>query len=123
MPKYASAYRKPPGTMNKAETAYCAHLEALKKSGDVLDYSFEIETLKLGKDCRFTPDFRVMRSVDNQILIEFHEVKAAWGKSDKPHVEDDALVKIKTAAEMHPYKFIIVWWNKGSSQWMKREIN
>jgi len=39
----------------------------------------------------------------------------------KPYIEDDALVKIKAAAEMHPYKFIIVW--KGKNGWEKREIN
>ncbi len=148
----ARAYRSrhKPGTMNQTEALYCAHLELLKKSGEILDYSFECETLKIGKDCRYTPDFRVLRfSYENPVngapisIIEFHEVKGTVRKKrkvglvhkendcvhkqiglvhTKPFIEDDALVKIKAAAELHPYKFILVW--KGlNGQWEKREIN
>ena len=60
--------------------------------------------------------------------VEFHEVKGTtrkkkiitledgtkfFEKKPKPYIEDDALVKIKTAAEQHPYKFILVWKGEG----------
>ncbi len=139
----ARAYRPrhKPGTMNKTEEAYRDHLDLLKKSGEILDYAFECETLKIGRDCRYTPDFRVISDErmgtqqDFYKIIEFHEVKGTIRKkrmagntpnlqlnTTKPFIEDDALVKIKAAAELHPYKFILVW--KGlNGKWEKREIN
>lgn len=135
----ARAYRSrhKAGEQNNTEKSYASHLELLKKTGEILDYSFECETLKLGKDCRYTPDFRVLRrpiSLLNDELneglefIEFHEVKGTTKvklkglQYSKPYIEDDALVKIKTAAELHPYKFILVW--KGlNGNWERREIN
>lgn len=128
-----------PGQMNSVERDYAAHLELLKKAGEILEYSYECETLKIGQDCRYTPDFRVIKKYATDYghgeYIEFHEVKGTVRKkrttrnttkiqlnTTKPYIEDDALVKIKTAAEIHPYKFILVW--KGTNgQWEKREIN
>lgn len=140
--RYPSAYRKrhKPGEMNKLESEYSAHLETLKKAGLIESYSFECETLKLGPDCRYTPDFRVVRLVQidpyknetahpdvmwHEHRVEFHEVKGTRRKkgstTTSPYCEDDALVKIKCAAELHPYKFILVWRDK--DQWMTKEIN
>ncbi len=94
---FARGKRRTPGSMNKTEAAYAAHLEGLKTLGQVEWYAFEAVTLKLAADCRFTPDFVVM--LPNG-LIEFHEVKAFWA--------DDARVKIKVAAEKFPFRFIAV---------------
>ena len=114
--RYARRYHKK-GEMNKTEEAYSQHLQNLLFEGHILEWKYEPETLKLGKDCRYTPDFRV---VSKEEIIEFHEVK---GRSkDKPYIEDDALVKIKTAAELHPYKFVICW-KARAGNWEKREIN
>lgn len=125
----AYRHRHKPGEQNSTERAYVLHLEALKKSGEILEYSFECETLKLGQDCRYTPDFRVIKyylaGTDNDLpIIEFHEVKGTRkkkGAASKPFIEDDALVKIKAAAQLHPYKFIIVW--RDGDAWQTREIN
>lgn len=155
--------RHKPGRMNNTEFEYSKHLELLKRIGEIVDYSFECETLKIGDDCRYTPDFRVIKSETIYIhelgtgdhtgfgavmnphttqYIEFHEVKGTLRKKrtadsilshnshesktsqniTKPFIEDDALVKIKAASELHPYKFILVW--KGlNGQWERREIN
>mgnify|MGYP001559345674 CR=1 FL=1 len=128
-----------PGTMNKTELEYSRHLDEMKRVGLILDWKFEVETLKLGPDCRYTPDFRVLRQEKNliasygtegeqQVIIEFHEVKGTRKvklkglQYTRPFVEDDALVKVKSAAEQHPFKFIIVW--KGlNGKWETREIN
>ncbi len=126
---------KSPRQMNNTEKQYAQHLEMLRLAGEIESYSYEPETLRIGNDCRYTPDFRVLRndphisitaSSEVQVpfyTIEFHEVKgtARKGPKSKPFVEDDALVKIKSAAENHPYKFIIVW--KNGTVWEKREIN
>ena len=52
---------------------------------------------KLAKKCFYTPDVMVMLP-DGQ--LEVHEVKGFW--------EDDARVKIKTAADKFPLKFVAI---------------
>lgn len=168
--------RHKPGQMNNTEFEYSKKLELMKQAGEIVDYSFECTRLKIGNDCWYTPDFRVLRLVSSNLklkgynldrkewedlkvgslvhkdyekviiqedacqIIEFHEVKGTIRKKrtvgklgdqlnlpieltvTKPFIEDDALVKIKAAAELHPYKFILVW--KGmNGAWEKREIN
>ncbi len=133
--------RHKPGRMNNTELEYSKRLELLKQQGEILDYSFECTRIKIGDDCWYTPDFRVLRMYREALhdveIIEFHEVKGTtrkkrtstledgtkfYDKVAKPFIEDDALVKIKAAAELHPFKFILVW--KGlNGDWEKREIN
>lgn len=86
------------GEMNKTEAAYAAELEAAKLASQIVWYAFEGITLKLADNCRYTPDFIVMRS-DGQ--IEMHEVKGYW--------TDDARVKVKVAAEHFPFIFKAVY--------------
>ncbi len=124
------AYHKP-GKMNGLERSYANHLALLKAAGEIEDFAFEPEKLRIGDNCHYTPDFRVINlyhaGVKNDIpLIEFHECKAAWkvkGKPGevKPHSEPDSYIKLKSAAEHHPYKFIMVWLDNG--KWEKKEFN
>lgn len=123
--RYIRRYFKK-GVMNKTESAYGVYLDLQKKSGLIDEWKYEPETLKIGADCRYTPDFRVIRTGFPEdptkpcySIIEFHEVKGT--SRGKAYIEDDALVKIKAAAEMHPYKFIIVW--RVKDEWKQREIN
>ena len=93
--KHAHGVHKP-GVMNGIEAEYAAILELRKRAGGDIDwYAFEAITLKLADDTRYTPDFLVMRS---DCTLECHETKARW--------EDDALVKIKVAADKFPFRFI-----------------
>jgi hypothetical protein len=90
-----------PGVMNKTEARYAAHLEGLKQSGWIIDYSFESVKLRLAKKTFYAPDFFVVFH-DH---FEVHEVKGFW--------RDDARVKIKVAARLFPYwKFQAVQWKK-----------
>lgn len=84
-----------PGEMNKTEAKYAERLEALKRSGEVLDYAFECVKLKLADRTFYTPDFMVL---NKDGIVEMHEVKGFW--------EDDARVKIKVAAAQFPFKFV-----------------
>jgi hypothetical protein len=137
MRRYPTTYRKKPGTMNKTEAEYAKVLERMKRNGDIDEYAYEPETLKIGPDCRYTPDFRVMRTYlvgqdQNLAIIEFHEVKGTTRrivkvngierKEDAPFIMEDALVKIKAAANQHPYKFLIVFKGK-DGLWKEKEIN
>jgi len=82
--------------MNGLEKCYADYLELLARAEEIVGAEFEPEKLRIGLDhlTTYTPDFRVVR---NDGTIEFHEVKGNW--------EDDARVKIKVAARVHPYVF------------------
>ncbi len=85
LPKFAKA-RRVAGRMNSYEAEY----EALFLGQ--LVHGYEAITLRLGADCRFTPDFFVIAGDD---VLEFHEVKGSF-------IRDDAKVKLRVAAEMYP---------------------
>ena len=83
--------------MNKLEADY-----AIRLAGSL--WSFEVVTLKLAADCRYTPDFMVINREDG--VVEFHEVKGHW--------RDDAKVKLRVAAEKFPmFRFFAAQRDKG----------
>lgn len=88
------------GEMNKTEAAYAAHLETLRRAGEIVWFKFEGMKFRIADNSFFTPDFAVMRANG---ALEAHEVKGAW------HLfQDDAKVKIKVAADLYPLRFIAV---------------
>lgn len=93
--------RRQPGEMTKTEARYAEVLEALKLSGLIDRWDFEVETFVLGKDCRYTPDFRVVNLPG--LDVEFIEVKPANWESIPNQA--NSRTKIHVAAEMHPYIF------------------
>ena len=106
--------RLPSGVMNKTETDFARELDMQLKAGQIMDWKFEVETFKLAKDCRYTPDFRVM---ETDRTIAFYEVKGFW--------TDDARAKIKVAAQQNPmYRFIAVKkrTKKAGGGWEKEEF-
>lgn len=103
-----------PGCMNGTETEYAALLEFRKRAGDIKWYAFEAITLKLADSLRYTPDFMVMLPDGS---FEFHETKGFW--------QDDALVKIKVAADKFPFfRFIAIQKvrKKDGGGWKEREF-
>lgn len=68
-------------------------------------HGFEEITLRLGDDCRYTPDFW---SLGDDDVIEFDEVKGFW--------RDDAKVKIRVAAEKFP-QFRFRAWRRVKGRW------
>jgi len=97
------------GTMNKTEAAYARRLELLKYTGDVLWFAFEPVNLRIGVNCYYRVDFLVMVKSGQ---LECHEVKGHW--------TDDALVKIRAAAAIFPFRFIALRLIKGD--WEVREF-
>ena len=85
------------GVMNDTEKKYEELLNKKLSNGELLWYKFEGITLKLAEGVRYTPDFFVMNS-NNE--LEVHEVKGFW--------RGDALVKIKLASDLFPFKFFAV---------------
>lgn len=98
-----------PQKMNGTEEKYAWVLELQKRAGGILDYGFNEITLRLGDDCRYTPDFWVLPLSG---IFELHEVKGFF--------RDDAKVKIKVAAAKYPFIFRLVRLEKG--QWNISEI-
>ena len=98
------------GQMNKTEEKYSNYLENLKRAGEIIWYSFDAINLRLADKCFYKVDFFVLLKNGE---LEAHEVKGGF-------FEDDALVKIKTAAEKFPFRFISVRIVKGN--WEVREF-
>jgi hypothetical protein len=106
----ASASNEPHAKMNKTESAYAAHLETLRRVGEIVKWDFEPEKLRLADATFYTPDFRIQWPDGS---ISFDEVKGHW--------EDDARVKIKVAARLHPYQFRAV--QRDGNGWKYENFN
>jgi hypothetical protein len=99
--------RLPPGKANKTESAYGDFLELRRRAGDVLWFKFEGMKFKLADNTFYTPDYPVLLSDGT---MEMHEVKPL------NFATDDSKVKIKVAAEMFPFRFLIV--NRTKQSWL-----
>ena len=110
----AKARRHKPGVMNKGEAAYAQHLEERKHAGEIVEYLFEPEKLRLADLAYYSPDFFVMLPDGG---VEFHEVKGRTTRKrsdgtrvDAPWSREDAKLKIRFAAERFWwYRFAIVF--------------
>lgn len=98
------------GRMNKTETAYAEYLAARRHIGDVLWFRFEGLKLRLADRTFYTPDFAVIVAGGS---LELHEVKG--------FMEEDAAVKLKSAAAQYPFALRIVRRAKGGV-WDIREV-
>lgn len=96
--------------MNKTERNYSEHLQKLKTAGDIIDWAHEPFNLRLADRTFYKPDFIV---VSPKRFIEIHEVKGRW--------MDDALVKIKVAAENHPWFTFKAVFNE-NGHWKTRQF-
>ena len=115
--KTFAAGRLKRGEMNNTEKAYDRYLQELLATGKILWYRFEGIKFRLAKDLSYLPDFAVMLP-DGQ--IEIHEVKGAMRI-----FQDDAKAKIKMAAAMFPFRFLVVIPRpkKYGGGWEVREID
>tara|TARA_R110000868_G_scaffold95539_2_gene262715 strand:+ start:27 stop:452 length:426 start_codon:yes stop_codon:yes gene_type:complete len=120
--------RHVPGTMNKTEARFAEYLQFRKLAREIVAWGFEEMTLKLAKDCRFTPDFWAL-NMDGE--FELIEVKAGkWGKAKdetgasvrtgktKALIEDDSRVKLATAGNKFPFRFTMAFEDKATKAWI-----
>lgn len=87
------------GSMNKLEAAYAQELERRRIAGELARWDFEPCKLRLADRTYYTPDFRVLLPDGT---VEYHEVKGTWSGGEHNRV------KLKVAAEQHPYTFVCV---------------
>jgi hypothetical protein len=97
--------------MNKTEAQFAQLLDLQLKAGELLWWEFEPMNLRLGVNCYYRIDFMVMEKSGRLVA---YEVKGHW--------EDDALVKIRTAAEKFPWPFIAVRWDRKEKKWEYRKF-
>lgn len=104
------------GEMNKTEKAYSEYLKQQMLIGEIVWYAFEGIKFKLAKDLHFSPDFSVMLPDGT---IEIREVKGSLS-----FIQDDAKAKIKTAAAMFPFRFLLVApiAKKNGGGWEMKEV-
>jgi hypothetical protein len=108
--QYQALGRMKSGKMNKTEAAYANFLEVQKRMGEILWYEYEPMNLRLADKCYYKVDFMVLTK---EMALEIHEIKGGF-------MTDDALVKIKTAAEKFPFRFLMKQLIKG--EWITREF-
>lgn len=115
-----------PGVMNSLETAYATILEAEKSRGEILWWAFESVTLKLAKDCRYTPDFFVLLADGTP---EFREVKGGRKKKNGAityYARDDAKAKFRVAAsKFWMYQFAVLYRSPKScgEAWIREDVS
>ena len=94
--------------LNKTEKAYLLHLRCILPRDAYI--GIQNITLKLGDDCRFTPDFSYINENGRMTFVDI-----------KGFQREDALVKIKAASRMFRWaRFVIV--TKEKTGWNEREI-
>lgn len=114
--------------MNKTEERYAAKLEGDRLLGEVDAYWFEGIKLKLGKNTFYEVDFLVLTGAG---YLECHDVKGGKTKTSVDgsqyavaYQQDDARVKMMTAAEMYPFKFVKAFEQprKLGGGWVREEV-
>ena len=92
--------------LNKLERRWLAHMRALHMQ----EIGIQSLTLKLGDDCRYTPDFTTIDAHGHLVAYE-----------TKGFMRDDAQVKIKIAARKFRWiEFVLV--TEENHQWIETQI-
>lgn len=99
----------PARQMNRTESDYALVLTAEQRAGKIASYAYEALTLRLGNDCRYTPDFMVVLADGG---IELHEVKG--------HMRDDARVKLRVVASTFPFRVVLV--KRDGKGWQREDV-
>lgn len=98
--------------MTRPEKRYAERLIGMQLIGVIHWYAFEPIKLRLADNTTYTPDFLILAQNGG---LECHEVKGSKtvqlksGKASRPWCEEDAKIKIKVAAEMYPFRFVMAW--------------
>ena len=93
--------------LNKTEKKYLARL---REDREILWVGIQNVTLKLGHDCRFTPDFCYLK----RGRLTFVDTKGGF-------IREDSTIKIKSAARQFQWAAFVVAQLK-SGNWTEKEI-
>ena len=103
------------GEMNGHERAFAeSYIIPHERAGQIETWGFERVKLKLADNTTLTPDFDIVWAETGEWV--FYDVKANWG--GKPHIEEDAWVKMKVCAEQYGMRLVVVYpTDKSKSRW------
>lgn len=94
--------------LNRTERAFYDYLQAFNPQW----LGVQSVTVKLGDDCRYTPDFVCLHAEQTKLIA--YEVKG--------FMRDDALVKLKVAARQYRWiEFVVV--KKIKNSWELKTVN
>jgi len=94
--------RQPSGKPNKTEQRFIRGLDFMKAKGAIREWAFEPEKFRLADRTWYCPDIRITLPTGQNLFVE---VKGGF-------IRDDAIVKLKVAAESHPYPFFLAVYQK-----------
>lgn len=100
-------------SLNKTERSYLAWLRV---QGDAW-FGVQCFRLQIGHDCWFTPDFWALDAQGLRCI----DTKSVRKGQSRPHVEDDAWVKLRVAARLYPFVHFLVAWREGEI-WQHRVV-
>ena len=112
----------PRSEMNKGESVYKQWLEILQKGDLIIAWFFQSWTFKLASDCRYTPDFAVLRFPHQWTLVDVKGRKVKPDGSQTYWAEEDAKIKIKVAAKMFPMFRWVIAFPLQNGEWQEVEI-
>lgn len=104
----AKAFKRADG-MNNLEREYASLLDMERQTNRIQWWKYEAVKLRLGDGTFYTPDFMV---VSKDGTVEMHETKG--------FMREAARVRLNTAAEMYPFRFVLV--KKVGRAWHKNEV-
>lgn len=112
---------RPVSEMNKGECLYAQYVELQRKAGIIQHWFFQAWTFKLAHDCRYTPDFGILR--DNAwTLIDVKGRKVKPDGTQTYWAEEDSKIKIKVAAKMFPMFRWVIAFPLQNGEWQEVEI-
>lgn len=88
---------RPKRGMNKWECLWAMELGMAKKAGEILWFQFEALRFRLADGAYYKPDFVALTNTGELIA---YEVKGMWREA--------ARVRVKVAADRHPFRFVVV---------------
>ena len=106
--------------MNRTETAFAAYLLGAQCNNLIKRFDFEPEKFRLGESTIYTPDFRLVELDDTITFLDVKGTTTVNGKS-KPYYKDDAIVKVKLAATLHPMYAWGITWKLKTGAWEIRQ--
>lgn len=117
--------RPDPNEMNKTEAAYAEFLRGRLDRHEIHWFRWAPFSVKLAKDLHYRPDFSYADLDGTLVIVDTKgakKVRGVNGEPDRhePFIEEDSWVKIKAAAEMFPFRFIVTWPIPGG--WGVREV-
>lgn len=110
---------------NRAEQAFEAEVLCVRQlRGELVTYyEHEAIPLRLANGLKYNPDYPAIEiNPAGGVRLVFFEVKGEQ-RQGRVRARDDAVVKIKqAAAKFTHFRFVLVWKNPATGEWLEQEV-